>query len=161
MDGVTVTTGWTSERVRRSFVAVALAASAVLAACGGESPAGLGPPPVTTPAGSYTIQTVNGKALPVALYADGSYTWEVTVGIVTLGADGTYARVTTYRQTVPGNVELFVDSTGGTWSQSGSAIQLTVPTGAPAATATWDKGLFTYAESDGTNMNTFVYLQKK
>lgn len=133
-----------------------------LAACGSDAPSGpSGPPIPTTPMGSYTIQTVNGKTLPVAVAADGSYSYEVTVGTLALGADGTYSVVTTYRQTLPQSVETFVDSTGGVWTQSGSAIQLTNALDGSKDAAVWDKGLLTFAETNGTTTNTFVYYQKR
>ena len=155
---------WTIRRARRSLLVASCATAALLAACGGsESPSGPGttPPPAASPAGSYTIQTVNGKSLPVALFADGSYTYEVTTGSLTLGSDGKYSVVTSYRQTVPGNVEVFVDSTGGTWTLSGGTVQFTNSQDNSTDSAAWANGLLTFAELDATTKVTTMYVYAK
>ena len=132
------------------------------AACGSDSPSGPAAPVTpTTPVGSYTIQSVNGKAPPVSLFADGAYNYEVTVGTLMLGADGKYAKSVSHRQTLPGNVETFVDDDAGTWAQSGSAIQLTSASDGSKETATWSKGLLTLVETDGTTTATYVFYQAR
>jgi hypothetical protein len=148
---------WTSERARRSGLTVAVAALAALGACGGDSSSPAGPVIPTTPVGAYTITTVNGKALPVALFADVSYTYEVTKGTIALTSDGKYSVVTTFRQTLPGSVETFVDSTGGTWLQTGSTIKLTNGQDGSLDSATWDKGILTFVEVDAKVSTTYVY----
>ena len=130
------------------------------AACGGDS--STGPRTPTTPVGSYAIQTVNGKSLPVAIYADTNYTYEVTSGSLALGADAKYSIVTTFRQTIPGNVSIFVDSSGGTWQQSGSTVQLTsAPPESSKDSATWSNGLLTFLEVLGKTSATYVYYQAR
>ena len=150
---------WTTNRLRRSRLAFGVASLATAAACGSDSPAGPAVP--TTPIGSYTITTVNGKALPVALFADGGYSYEVTNGTLALAADGKYSVVTTFRQTLPGNVSTFVDSTGGTWTRAGSAVQLVNSQDGSTDSATWDKGILTFVEVDAKATTTFVYTQKR
>jgi hypothetical protein len=152
----------TSERARRSGLTLALAALIGVGACGGDSAAGpTGPAVPTTPIGAYTITTVNGKSLPVALFADASYTYEVTNGALALTTDGKYSVVTTFRQTLPGNVSTFVDSTRGTWVQTGSNIQLTNGQDGTLDNATWDKGILTFVEVDAKVTTTYVYGLKK
>jgi hypothetical protein len=104
---------------------------------------------------------VNGKNLPVALFAEATYTYEVTNGTLALTSDGKYSVVTTFRQTLPGSVSTFVDSTGGTWVQAGSNIQMTNSQDGSLDTATWDKGILTFVEVDGKTTTTFVYGLKK
>jgi len=101
---------WTTGRLRSLAYAATLAALAAAAACGGDSPSAPATP--KTPDGSYTITTVNGKSLPVAIFADTNYTYEVMSGTLVLTTDGKYSVVTKFRQTVPGNVSIFPDSTG-------------------------------------------------
>ena len=152
----------TIDRARRSGFVLAFASLAALAACGSDSSTGpSGPPVPTTPIGSYTITTVNGKGLPVALFAEATYTYEITNGTLALTSGGKYSVVTTFRQTLPGSVSTFVDSTRGTWVQTGSNIQLTNGQDGSLDTATWDKGILTFVEVDGKVTTTYVYGQKK
>ena len=152
---------WTTRNAKRSLRYLATTAVVLLAACGSDSPSGPSSKVPTTPVGSYTIQSVNGKAPPVALFADGSYSYEVTLGTLTLGADGKYSGSTSYRQTVPGNIETFVDDAAGAWVQSGAAIQLTSSIDGSTDHATWDKGLLTFVETDGATTTTYVYYQAR
>ena len=152
----------TIDRARRSGFVLAFASFAALAACGSDSSTGpSGPAVPTTPVGSYTITTINGKGLPVALFAEASYTYEVTNGTLALTSGGKYSVVTTFRQTLPGSVSTFVDSTGGTWVQTGTNIQLTNGQDGSLDTATWDKGILTFVEVDGKVTTTYVYGLKK
>jgi hypothetical protein len=152
----------TTQRARRSGFVLAFASLAALAACGSDSSTGPGADPIpTTPVGSYTITTVNGKGLPVALFADASYTYEVTNGTLALTNDGKYSVITTFRQTLPGSTSMFVDSTGGTWVKTGTNIQLTNGQDGSLDTATWDKGILTFVEVDGKVTTTYVYGLKK
>lgn len=142
------------------FARAALCAAVVwLAACG-SSDSPTGPGGSSSPAGSYSISTVNGKSLPVALYADGSFTYEVTTGSIGLTSDGKYSLMTTYRQTIPGNVEIFVDSTGGTWTMAGSTISLTDGADGSTGQITWSSNQLSFAIVDGKVTNTFVYTKK-
>ena len=152
----------TIDRARRSGFVLAFASVAALAACGSDSSTGpSGPAVPTTPVGSYTITTVNGKGLPVALFAEATYTYEITNGTLALLSGGKYSVVTTFRQTLPGSVSTFVDSTGGTWVQTGTNIQLTNGQDGSLDTATWDKGILTFVEVDGKVTTTYVYGLKK
>jgi|SRR5678815_3883324 len=152
----------TIDRARRSGFVLAFASLAALAACGSDSSTGpSGPAVPTTPVGSYTITTVNGKGLPVALFAEATYTYEITNGTLALLSGGKYSVVTTFRQTLPGSVSTFVDSTGGTWVQTGANIQLTNGQDGSLDTATWDKGILTFVEVDGKVTTTYVYGLKK
>ena len=126
-----------------------MSAVAILAACGGDTGGTTGP--AATVVGTYSISTVNGKPLPVALYpADPLFTYEVTVGALTLAGDGTFSVVTTYRQTIPGNVSVIVDSTHGTWVLTGANVAFA---GAQDTSmhdsAAWDKDQLTFAEKNG------------
>ena len=149
---------WTTGQGKRSL---RVAVAALAAACGGSIDGPTGPPVPTTPIGSYTIQTVNGKPLPVAMFADTNYTYEITSGKLSLGTDGKYSVVTAFKQTIPGNISIFVDSSSGVWVQNGSAIQLTSLPDSSKDNGTWDKGLLTFSEPFGKTTASFVYYQAR
>jgi len=149
---------WTSGRLRSlAFVATFTALTAT-AACGSDSPSG--PATAKTPDGTYNMTTVNGKALPVAIFADTNYTYEVTSGTLTLTADGKFSVVSKFRQTIPGNVSVFVDSTGGTWLLSGTSVTFTNVDDNSTNTATWANTQLTFNETDGKTTMTVVYSRK-
>ena len=158
---------WTIERGRAlAAVAAMVVTIGALAACGSSSDAPTGtsqpPPQATSPTGNYNIATINAKALPVAVIADSGFTWEVTAGSMSLTADGKYTAVETYRQTVPGNVSVFVDSTQGTWALAGTTITFNNTLDQSTFQAAWStSGTLTLQELDGKNSNTFVYAIAK
>lgn len=158
------TSRWTNNRASALGRAVLCVALAWIAACGSDgttTPGGSGnPPPPTSPVGNYAISTVNGKNLPVALFADAGYTYEVTTGSIGLTTDGKYSLVTTYRQTIPGNVEMFVDSTGGTWTLTGTTISLKDGQDGSTGQITWATNQLSFAIVDGKVTTTFVYTKK-
>jgi hypothetical protein len=149
----------TIQRARRSTAAVGLLLLGTLAACGGDGTTEPGRP--TTPVGAYAISTVNGKALPVSLFADGGFNYEVMSGKLTLTNDGKYSAVTTFRQTLPGNVETFVDSVGGTWVLAGTTVSMTNPSDGSSGSAAWGNGTLTISATDAGVTTTFVYGLKK
>jgi hypothetical protein len=153
-----ITPRWTIGRARTLARVSILASLAWAAACGSDS--GTGPNTPATPVGSYSITTVNGKSLPVALFAEVGYTYEVTTGTLALTVDGKYSVVTTFRQTIPGNVSTFVDSTGGTWVLAGTSINLTNGQDGSTDQATWANSQLTFAETDGKVTTTYVYAKK-
>jgi hypothetical protein len=149
---------WTNGRLRSLAYVATFAALTAAAACGGDSPSAPATP--KTPDGSYTISTVNGKSLPVAIFADTNYTYEVMSGSLVLTTDGKYSVVTKFRQTVPGNVSIFPDSTGGTWVLSGTSITFTNNDDKSTDTAAWANGQLTFTEVDGKTTTTYVYAKK-
>lgn len=139
------------------------ALAAVVVTCVAVALAGCrsGTEPGDRPPGSYVIATVNGKIPPVAIFADTNYTYEVMSGSIALTTDGKYSLVTTFRQTIPGNVSMFVDSTGGTWVQSGTVIRFTNGQDSTTDQATWTNAQLTFIESEGKATDTYVYALKR
>jgi hypothetical protein len=138
----------TFQRARRSVFAFAVLAVASVAACGGGDSGTTGP--AATVVGTYSISTINGKTLPVALFpSDPLFTFEVTVGSLALTADGKYFVSTTTKQTITGNVQTFVDTTSGTWVLTGTAVAFTNAHDGLTDNATWDKNQLTFAEASG------------
>jgi hypothetical protein len=157
----------------RTLVALAgLAASIFAVACGSDSstttnPGGGGGGGSTTqktPDGSYAISTINAASLPVAIYSDtGGYKLEVMSGTITLTTSGQYSIVTSYRETLPGVLDTYTDSTGGTWVMpSGSTtIQFTNSADSTKDQATWASGQLTFVEPGVSPPQlTFVYKLK-
>ena len=138
---------------------LAIALVTVIAACGGDSSGGPTGPGQTsaTPTGSYDISTVNAKALPFTVFSDtGGYKWEVTAGSFGLTADGKYTAKWTFRQTIAGRVDTFVDSTFGTWSLTGTTVNFKNGQDPNANDkAEWSNtGKLTFTETEGTATNT-------
>jgi hypothetical protein len=162
----TATLRWTIGWARRSLVVATFAAFGAVGACGGSADAPTGPgtpvvpvvPAPTSPVGNYDIKTVNGNPVPVVIASDGNYKQEFTAGTVALGADTKYTVVLTTRITIPGNVQTFVDSTAGTWTQTATSIELTNAADGSKLTGTWDKGLLTFVSAE--DKATYVYAQK-
>ena len=146
---------------RAVALAVAFGATVVLAACGSDSGGTTGPSGSNSPVGRYAITTVNGQALPVAMYNDPLYKYEVTSGSISLTGDGKYIVVTRFKQTVPNDVSLITDSTFGTWSQTGTQIDFRNAEDTTAKDkATWAGANLTFALTDGKATWTYVYTKQ-
>ena len=156
------------ERQRASFwltigavrtLAVALVAT-TLAACGSDSPSG--PATATSPEGNYTISTINGKALPMAVFSDtGGYKLEVLTGTLGVQTGGKYSVITNYRQTIAGIVSTYSDSSGGNWLQTGTTVAFTDGSDGSKVQATWSNtGTLTLQVSDSPAIS-IVYALKK
>ena len=144
--------------IRRAKALAAFAAVVAIVACSDSS----APKVQKTPEGSYTIATVNGKAVPAPLFADtGGYMLEITSGALSLTSDGKYSSVMGFRQTLPGVVSTYSDSTGGTWVQSGGNVQFTETSTGLVLTAVWTSGRITVTDTtSGTSPISLVYNLK-
>jgi hypothetical protein len=140
-------------------LAVAFVAT-ILAACGGDSPSG--PGTATSPEGNYTISTINGKAVPMAVFSDtGGYKLEVLAGTLGVQTGGKYSVVTNYRQTIAGIVSTYSDSSGGNWLQTGTTVAFTDGSDGSKVQAAWSNtGTLTIQVSDNPPVN-IVYALKK
>jgi hypothetical protein len=140
-------------------LAVALVAT-VLAACGSDSPSG--PGTATSPEGNYTISTINGKALPMAVFSDtGGYKLEILTGTLGVQTGGKYSVVTNYRQTIAGIVSTFSDSSGGNWARTGTSVAFTDGSDGSQVQATWSNtGTLTLQLSANPPVS-IVYALKK
>ena len=154
---------YTTTRQTRTVIAVTLLAFAgMLSACSGaDSTAPNGQKVPKNFIGAYDVTTVNDKALPVAIFADTAYTYERMSGTLILTPDGRYSAKMTSRQTVAGRVDLFVDSASGRWTYSDTLVTFTDDDQSTIDHAKWlDPGRFTFAEVDGKDTNTYVYVKK-
>ncbi len=92
---------------------------AFLIACGGDSTS----PNSDDISGNYTLRTVNGSALPFSIQS-GTTTLTVLSDALTVGSNGTWSEVTSYRQTVNGQTTTGTGTDGGTWVRAGSQVSL-------------------------------------
>jgi hypothetical protein len=140
-------------------LALVLAAT-VMAACGGDSPSG--PSTASSPEGNYTISTINGKAVPMAVFSDtGGYKLEVLTGTLALQGGGKYSVVTNYRQTIAGIVSTYSDSSGGNWLQTGTTVAFTDGSDGSKAQATWSNGGTLTVQASDSPPVVIVYALKK
>ena len=143
---------WT---IGRAKALVAFAALVAIVACGDAT----GPAGQTNPAGNYAIATVNGKPVPAPLFSDtGGYLLEITSGSLALTGDGKYSSVMGFRQTLPGSVSSYTDSTGGTWVRTGDNVQFTETATGLTLSAVWASGRLTVVDStSGASPISLVY----
>lgn len=128
----------------RVFTRVAAAALLLLAAaCGGDD----GNDPIDSIAGTYTLRSVNGQALPAVLYDDGSYKIEVTGATYVLSSSGSFTNTFSLRETEAGVVTPSSESYRGTYVVNGSTVTFTDEEGdVSSATRSGDELTFS---SDG------------
>lgn len=106
---------------RRLLIGIA---AAVVVACGGDS--------ITasdSPSGSYTLQTVNGRALPYALIdtVEGGVAFKLEVlspSTLTIGTGSDWRFILSSRASFGGFVDVATDTVSGTFTRSGSALTL-------------------------------------
>lgn len=142
----------------------ACVAAILLVACSGSESSSTGPVTQKSPTGSYTISSINASPLPVAIFSDtGGFKLEVTSGTITLTSGGTYSIVTNYRETLPGVLDTYTDSTGGTWAMTSgtSTVVFTNSADTTQDQATWTNGTLTFVEPGVSPPQiTFVYKLK-
>ena len=106
--------------MRRLLVSLALAATTV--GCSSDQTV---TPPIAEIAGSYSLATVNGKALPFTYAVSGADKAEVLDDVITLRADGGWTEVWHDRYTMNGVVTTEEMSDEGAFSRVGNRITLT------------------------------------
>lgn len=98
-------------------IIVCLLAAAL--ACRGDS--GTNPASASI-AGTYTLQTVNGAALPATLAQAGTSRTEVMSNTLTMTANATYTAVVAFRTTLDATVTTAQFTESGTWSAEAGSI---------------------------------------
>lgn len=143
---------WT---IGRGRTLATLAAIVTIVACSDAS----APNVQKSPDGNYTIASVNGKAVPAPLFSDtGGYMLEITSGTLALSSDGKYSSIMGFRQTLPGVVSTYSDSTGGTWVRTGGNVQFTETSTGLVLTAVWTTGHITVTDTtSSTSPISLVY----
>ena len=102
--------------------------SIALIACGGSDSTA----PAANAAGTWNLSTINGAALPVTLINNPTqaYKLEILDDQYVLNADGSWNEAFTTRETQGADVVTTPDTDTGTWSQSGSQVNITGSSGA-------------------------------
>jgi hypothetical protein len=106
---------------------VAIAATAVLA-CGDS-----GTNPSASVAGTYSLESFNGKSLPFAIAdTEGTVVYTITYMApfsITLNADNSVRLISTANFSGPGINETSSDTIGGTWKLAGTIVEVTTVDG--------------------------------
>jgi hypothetical protein len=143
------------------MLAIGFGLTLAIAACGSDNSPPVDPTSPDTPVGNYSITTVNGKALPAAVIdvqVPAPYKFEIMSGALNLTADGKYTTVTRFRETISDNTSTFADSTFGTWTRSGTQINLKNGEDPNAtSTGTWAGLQMTFVLADTVVALTYVY----
>jgi hypothetical protein len=132
--------------------ALVAAAAIALAACTGTEP--------ETPIGDYTLSQVDGKSVPVALFAEPEYQVTVRAGTLALSADGKYVAAVTTDETVDGFKSTYVDSTSGTWAESAGTLVFTDALDKTEQTATFASPQLTMTMPSVMGTSTLVFAKK-
>jgi hypothetical protein len=121
----------------RRLIAVLFAGVALMStACGGGD--SNGPPSI---AGTYTLQTVNNAPLPFTTSEDATYKAEILSFVITLNANNTHSFIFRGRSTDNGvPTENTITSTG-TYTVSGSTVEMFDPVDNSSLTATVSGGV--------------------
>lgn len=127
-----------------ALVVVACAA-ALLTACGGGDSTGPDAGGASNVTGTYRLKTVNGQPLPATVAQTPVQTEQITDGSLALDDDGAFRAVITLRLTSTGQpVEVSSDTIDGTYTTSGSGLQLREPDG-PTIPATVSGGQISFS----------------
>jgi hypothetical protein len=124
-----------------------------VAACGGDGSTGPGSGGTPdTPVGNYALTSVNGKPVPVTMFADTEFTEVIAKASLALTTDGKYQAVVTTNETIAGNVSVYVDTSAGTWKQGATASALVLTStddpSMPTVPATWSGKTLTLTDAD-------------
>lgn len=116
-----------------------------LAACGHDS---VGPSATpTTVAGTYSLSSVDGQALPVTVVDLGAYQARLASGTLQLKSGGTYSFQFNIRIEDSGNVRSTSESEAGLWTGNANAVRLTSTQGSVTRTGAVSGGVLTLQSS--------------
>lgn len=108
--------------MRVSVKVAVIALLGLVAACGGGND-GINEP--RSVAGTYTLQTVNGAALPFVVFETAGYKIEVTGASYVLASAGTFSNSASFRETENGVVTTSTETVTGQYTVSGSNVTFT------------------------------------
>ncbi len=108
--------------MRKLALAIGALAITFATACGGDSTT---QPTPASFAGTWSLQTVNGAALPFLVATNGSDKLEITSDVFTVTSSGTFDEMATTRTTISGVATVDTLNDSGTYTLNGSAVTLT------------------------------------
>jgi hypothetical protein len=129
----------------RLMLRVALAVLPAIVACGGDS--GTGPSSV---AGQYSLQTINGAALPFLEFQQGTIKIELLSDVLTVTGTGTWSDLQTERTTIDTQVSTDTTTDSGTYTLSESTVTFTANGETATQTGTLSNGTLTVSGSGFT-----------
>lgn len=146
-------------RMRQISLAVAAGAVLAITAACGKSDGPTGPSVPATPVGTYSLSTIDAKAMPYTMYADTGYTLVIQSGTLSVTAGGRWVSKIVQVETVAGFPSTYSDSTFGTWSQpvgTTSAVFTNTETKV-TSTVSWTSGDITVNDVDGSTTRRVLY----
>ena len=123
------------------------------AACGGDSPT---QPTSNSVAGTWSLQTVNGAALPYVAAQVGLDKVELTSDVITAVASGSFTQITQVRVTQNGQVSTQSIPDAGSYTLNGTAVTFTFNNDGSSGTGSLTGNTLTVAQ-DGL---VFVYKKQ-
>jgi hypothetical protein len=130
------------------------AAVLVLAVACGASDAGTAPTSSSV-VGTWTLQSVNGSALPFVVSQTGANKLELVSDVVSATASGTFTQSTTIRNTTNGQVTTQSVPDAGSYSLNGTAVTFQFNSDNSVGTGSLNGNTMTVAQ-DG-----FAYIYKR
>ena len=101
-------------------------------ACGSDSTTA-SQPTTASLAGAWSLQTINGIALPFVVAQTATSKSEILSDVVTATAAGTYTEVTQTRTTLNGQATTSTDNDAGTYTVTGNAVVIRSNDGSSAS----------------------------
>ena len=135
--------------MRRQIAVLVAGLALTSAACGGDSS---GP---TSIAGTYTLRTVNNSSLPFITSQDETFKAEILSWVVTVNDNGTYSYVFQGRSTDNGVATVNTIVANGTYTVSGSTVELFDPADDSTLTGTLNGNSITFVV-DATPVGVFT-----
>ena len=129
--------------MRRLAASILLLAAVTLSACGDSTGPGLG---LGAPTGTYTLQTINGTALPYTV-DDGAGTVVVILSdAFTLQDGGRFTETFSLRVTENGTTTTETNTNAGAWTLAGTAVRLTFDVDGLSVSGTLSGGVLTIVD---------------
>lgn len=101
-------------------------------------------------AGTYTLQSIGGTALPYTFQPDATTTITLTSDVLTIGSDGTWSEAEDFQQVSNGQTTNGSVNDGGTFTLSGSNVTfVSQTTGGTAYTGSYASNTLTLDNGDG------------
>ena len=125
----------------RSLISLALV---VLVACGDDSTTA---PTTDSVAGTWSLQSINGTALPYVVFQIGADKVELVSDVVVAVASGAFTQTTVVRTTSSGQVTTESQADAGTWSLNGTAVTFQFNGDGTTGTGSISGNTMTIAES--------------
>lgn len=118
---------------------IAIVMFALAAACGGDSSTG----PSASIAGTWTLQTINGAALPFIVAQTGANKVELLSDVVVISGTGSFTETTSVRTTTNGVPTTQSVADAGNYTLSGTAITIHFNSDGSTATGSWSGNTIT------------------